>query len=70
MSEVKLIAATQGADELEGKSPQDVISYVQGYSTHTTKRTTVPLEDCLDITSNMHTGASFETVSMTLEIIN
>jgi hypothetical protein len=28
MSEVKLISHTLGAGELEGKSPQDVISYV------------------------------------------
>ncbi len=68
MSDVKLISCTNGAGELEGKSPQDVISYVARVSNpHNQEnyRTAAGLlKYCI-----IHNHCSiFETASMTLEI--
>ena len=68
MSEVKLIATSTGAGELEGKSPQDVISYVARVSNphnqENYRTATGLLKYCI---KHAH-WSIFETVSMTLEI--
>jgi thymidylate synthase (FAD) len=68
MSEVKLIAVTNGAGELKDKSPQDVISYVARVSNphnqENFRTATGLLKYCI---KHAH-WSIFETVSMTLEI--
>jgi thymidylate synthase (FAD) len=68
MSQVKLIATSVGAGELEGKSPQEVITYVARVSNpgNQTKFETATglLRYCIN---NKH-WSIFETASMTLEI--
>lgn len=68
MNEVKLIATTTGSGELEGKSPQDVISYVARVSNphnqENYRTATGLLKYCI---KHAH-WSIFETVSMTLEL--
>ena len=68
MSEVKLIAATSGVGELEGKGPQEVISYVARVSNphnqENFKTATGLLKYCIE---HAH-WSIFETAFMTLEI--
>ena len=68
MNEVKLIATTTGSGELEGKSPQDVISYVARVSNphnqENFRTATGLLKYCI---KHAH-WSIFETVSMTLEL--
>ena len=68
MSEVKLIAATQGAGELEGKSPQDVISYVARVSNPHNQENYRTSGGLLRYCIKHAHWSIFETVSMTLEI--
>ena len=68
MSEVKLIAATQGAGELEGKSPQDVISYVARVSNPHNQENFRTSGGLLKYCIKHAHWSIFETVSMTLEI--
>ena len=68
MSEVKLIATTIGAGELEGKGPQEVISYTARISNphnqENYRTATGLLKYCI---KHAH-WSIFETASMTLEI--
>ncbi len=68
MSEVKLIATTTGAGELEGKGPQEVISYTARISNphnqENYRTSTGLLKYCI---KHAH-WSIFETASMTLEI--
>ena len=68
MTNVKLIAATTGAGELEGKGPQEVISYVARVSNphnqENFRTSTGLLKYCI---THEH-WSIFETASMTLEI--
>ena len=68
MSEVKLIATTTGAGELEGKDPQEVISYTARISNphnqENYRTATGLLKYCI---KHAH-WSIFETASMTLEI--
>ena len=68
MSEVKLIATTTGAGELEGKGPQEVISYTARISNphnqENYRTATGLLKYCI---KHAH-WSIFETSSMTLEI--
>ena len=68
MSEVKLIATTTGAGELEGKGPQEVISYTARISNphnqENYRTATGLLKYCI---KHAH-WSIFETASMTLEI--
>tara|TARA_R110002050_G_scaffold1904_3_gene11926 strand:- start:4929 stop:5618 length:690 start_codon:yes stop_codon:yes gene_type:complete len=68
MSEVKLIACTSGAGELEGKSPQDVISYVARVSNPHNQENYRTASGLLKYCINHAHWSIFETVSMTLEI--
>ena len=68
MNEVKLISTTTGAGELEGKGPQEVISYVARVSNphnqENFRTATGLLKYCI---KHAH-WSIFETASMTLEI--
>ena len=64
MSEVKLISCTQGAGELEGNGPQEVISYVALSSQSNFRTASGLLKYCI---KHGH-WSIFETASMTLEI--
>ena len=68
MSEVKLISCTQGAGELEGHDPQEVISYVARVSNphnqENFRTATGLLKYCI---KHAH-WSIFETAFMTLEI--
>ena len=68
MSDVKLIAATTGAGELEGKSPQDVISYVARVSNPHNQENFRTSGGLLKYCIKHAHWSIFETVSMTLEI--
>ena len=68
MSNVKLIATTTGAGELEGKSPQDVISYVARVSNPHNQENYRTAGGLLKYCINHAHWSIFETVSMTLEI--
>ena len=68
MSEVKLIACSSGAGELEGKSPQDVISYVARVSNPHNQNNYRTAGGLLKYCIKHAHWSIFETVSMTLEI--
>ena len=68
MSEVKLIAATTGVGELEGKSSQDVISYVARVSNPHNQGNYRTAGGLLKYCIKHAHWSIFETVSMTLEI--
>ena len=68
MTNVKLIAATSGAGELEGKSPQDVISYVARVSNPHNQENFRTASGLLKYCIKHAHWSIFETVSMTLEI--
>jgi len=68
MSDVKLISCTQGAGELEGKSPQDVISYVARVSNPHNQENYRTAGGLLKYCIQHAHWSIFETVSMTLEI--
>ena len=68
MSEVKLISCTQGAGELEGKGPQDVISYVARVSNPHNQQNFRTATGLLKYCIKHAHWSIFETVSMTLEI--
>jgi len=68
MTNVKLIATTTGAGELEGKSPQDVISYVARVSNPHNQENYRTSGGLLKYCINHAHWSIFETVSMTLEI--
>ena len=65
---VKLIATTTGAGELEGKSPQDVISYVARVSNPHNQENYRTSGGLLRYCIKHAHWSIFETVSMTLEI--
>jgi thymidylate synthase (FAD) len=68
MTNVKLIATTTGAGELEGKSPQDVISYVARVSNPHNQENFRTSGGLLKYCIKHAHWSIFETVSMTLEI--
>ena len=68
MKNVKLIAATAGVGELEGKSPQDVISYVARVSNPGNQESFETAGGLLRYCIKHEHWSIFETVSMTLEI--
>lgn len=68
MSNVKLIAVSNGAGELEGKSPQDVISYVARVSNPSNQENYRTAEGLLKYCIKHDHWSIFETVGMTLEI--
>ena len=68
MSEVKLIACSTGAGELEGKSPQDVISYVARVSNPHNQENYRTSGGLLKYCIKHAHWSIFETASMTLEI--
>ena len=68
MSNVKLIAVSNGAGELEGKSPQDVISYVARVSNPHNQENYRTAEGLLKYCIKHAHWSIFETVGMTLEI--
>jgi thymidylate synthase (FAD) len=68
MSKVKLISHTMGAGELEGKSPQDVISYVARVSNPHNQESFHTAGGLLKYCINHEHWSIFETASMTLEI--
>ena len=68
MTNVKLISTTTGAGELEGKSPQDVISYVARVSNPHNQENFRTSGGLLKYCINHAHWSIFETVSMTLEI--
>ena len=68
MKNVKLIAATAGVGELEGKSPQDVISYVARVSNPGNQDKFETAGGLLRYCIKHEHWSIFETVSMTLEI--
>ncbi len=68
MSEVKLIAHTMGAGDLEGKSPQDVISYVARVSNPHNQECFHTAAGLLKYCIKHEHWSIFETASMTLEI--
>ena len=68
MSEVKLISHTLGAGELEGKSPQDVISYVARVSNPHNQESYHTAGGLLRYCIKHQHWSIFETASMTLEI--
>jgi len=68
MSNVKLIACTGGAGELEGKSPQDVISYVARVSNPHNQENFRTAAGLLKYCITHAHWSIFETASMTLEI--
>ena len=68
MSDVKLISCTQGAGELEGKSPQDVISFVARVSNPHNQENYRTASGLLKYCIIHNHWSIFETASMTLEI--
>lgn len=68
MSEVKLISHSTGAGELEGKSPQDVISYVARVSNPHNQENFRTAAGLLKYCIKHGHWSIFETASMTLEI--
>ena len=68
MSNVKLISHTTGAGELEGKSPQDVISYVARVSNPHNQENFRTAAGLLRYCIKHQHWSIFETASMTLEI--
>jgi len=68
MSNVKLISCTQGMGELEGKGPQDVISYVARVSNPQNQENFETAGGLLRYCIKHEHWSIFETVSMTLEI--
>ena len=68
MTNVKLIATTTGAGELEGKSPQDVISYVARVSNPHNQENYRTAAGLLKYCITHEHWSIFETASMTLEI--
>ena len=68
MSDVKLISCTQGAGELEGKGPQEVISYVARVSNPHNQENYRTASGLLKYCIKHAHWSVFETVSMTLEL--
>ena len=68
MSSVKLISHTTGAGELEGKSPQEVISYVARVSNPHNQENYRTAAGLLRYCIKHQHWSIFETASMTLEI--
>ncbi len=68
MSKVKLIAATGGAGELQGKDPQEVITYVARVSNPHNQENYRTAGGLLKYCINHAHWSIFETASMTLEI--
>ena len=68
MSNVKLISHTTGAGELEGKSPQDVISYVARVSNPHNQDSFHTSGGLLKYCIKHQHWSIFETAGMTLEI--
>ena len=68
MSDVKLISCTQGAGELEGKGPQDVISFVARVSNPHNQENYRTASGLLKYCILHNHWSIFETASMTLEI--
>ena len=68
MTNVKLIAHTMGAGELEGKLPQEVISYVARVSNPHNQENFRTSEGLLKYCIKHEHWSIFETASMTLEI--
>ena len=68
MSDVKLISCTQGAGELEGKGPQEVITYVARVSNPHNQENFRTASGLLKYCINHNHWSIFETASMTLEI--
>lgn len=68
MSQVKLIATSTGAGELEGKSPQDVISFVARVSNPHNQENYKTASGLLKYCIKHQHWSIFETVSMTLEV--
>ena len=68
MSEVKLIATTSGAGELEGKGPQEVISYTARISNPHNQENYRTASGLLKYCIKHAHWSIFETASMTLEI--
>ena len=68
MSSVKLISHTTGAGELEGTSPQDVISYVARVSNPHNQENFRTSAGLLRYCIKHQHWSIFETASMTLEI--
>lgn len=68
MESVKLISHTMGAGELEGKSPQDVISYVARVSNPHNQENYRTASGLLKYCIKHQHWSIFETASMTLEI--
>ena len=68
MSEVKLISHTIGVGELEGKSPQDVISYVARVSNPSNQNNTATAPNLLKYLIKHKHWSPFEMASMTVEI--
>ena len=68
MSDVKLISCTQGAGELEGKGPQEVITYVARVSNPHNQENFRTAAGLLKYCINHAHWSIFESSSMTLEI--
>jgi thymidylate synthase (FAD) len=68
MSNVKLISCTQGAGELEGKGPQEVISYVARVSNPHNQENYKTASGLLKYCIKHAHWSIFETASMTLEL--
>ena len=68
MTNVKLISCTQGAGELQGKGPQDVISYVARVSNPHNQENFRTASGLLKYCIKHEHWSIFETVSMTMEI--
>jgi thymidylate synthase (FAD) len=68
MNDVKLISHTMGAGELEGKSPQDVISFVARVSNPSNQENYRTASGLLKYCIKHAHWSIFETASMTLEI--
>lgn len=68
MTNVKLISCTQGAGELEGKGPQEIISYVARVSNPHNQSNFHTASGLLRYCIKHQHWSIFETASMTLEI--
>ncbi len=68
MSQVKLIATSTGAGELEGKGPQEIISYVARVSNPHNQENYRTAAGLLKYCINHQHWSIFETAFMTLEI--